>query len=884
MISNHPLAALLCALSLAACSEPRSVQTAKTAVPKAAPVGSYLAGDMHVHNDHSSDGSALRQGLDGRGPGNVSVADQIGQGVQNNLAWMPLTDHRTYDQHYDPLWTSDALLLIPGEEANGSPHANVLGHVDYLVQGSPYTGRPGWSVLQTSIWDAHSQGAVWSHNHPDDGHVNEDGTPNERANAVGADVVEVWNKASGIETELRYAENRWNAGYRFGGVGASDNHFRELWTIAGPGTPATMAFASDESERAILQGLQRGRTVIAADNNGLAPLVTLEADLDGDAVYEAIAGDEVVAAAGTAGKLRVRIQRGTGATVTIYRNPGRTVPEGTFASYQPILPDDRREFDVSASAEQSWYYVEVRGPGPIDAVNTEDLASALNPLNLLNVRRAMTSPIFIGPMLAMPQGEQPVPADVGIDDGAVLALGELQAFAGFPDLALSGGVTHLVAEQHREGATQVFYRQRRTDGSFGPAVDLAPQSRSARFPRIAASGSRVWVVWQDERAGQLPRRPAIYLRQSSDGGASWQPEQLLRGIAGRAERPVIALSASGAPLVAWQEIRPGEPFDVFAQLLGVDAEPINLSRSGKSFNAANPLDTRSALWPASLWPAVSVRADGLMALAYQDNRDDLDPLWTGQVLVGDGTEVDDWQIRVHTRAATAASWSPPVVIGAADRADRHPSLAFNGSGVLLATWDSKDLNPAGGNRSIRYSFSSDDGASFVDTGAPPAIGLDEAADSQHPRLGLEPDGRLRAVWTDNRSSDWRWRTATALLDAGTTPSWSAATLLMGQGVNTWPATASGSLVFASTRNAARMQRDVTQQVLLLATAAAVAPPTEVPPVIAPPPSVPGNAAGGGRFGGGALGLMLLAGLLGSVATRRQGRQQRAKKSRSESSD
>ena len=332
---------------------------------------------------------------------------------------------------------------------------------------------------------------------------------------------------------------------------------------------------------------------------------------------------------------------------------------------------------------------------------------------------------------------------------------------------------------------------------------------------------------------------------------------------------MIALSASGAPLVAWQEIRPGEPFDVFAQLVGVDAEPINLSRTGKSFNAANLLDTRSALWPASVWPVVSVRADGLMALAYQDNRDDLDPLWTGQVLVGDGTEVDDWQIRVHTRAATAASWNPAAVIGAADRADRHPSLAFNGSGTLLAAWDSKDLNPAGGNRSIRYSFSSDDGASFTATAAPLAIGLDEAADSQHPRLGLEADGRLRAVWTDNRSSDWRWRTGTALLDASATPNWSAATLLMGQGVNTWPATASGQVAFTSTRNAARPQRDVTQQVLLLAAAPAVTPPTAVPPVIAPPPSIPGNAAGSGRFGGGALGLMLLAGLLGAAATRRR---------------
>jgi hypothetical protein len=95
---------------------------------------------MHVHDDHSSDGSGPRQAGDQRGPGNVSVADQIGQGVQNGLDWMPLTDHRTYDQHYDPLWESADLLLIPGEEANGSPHANVLGCGRYDRAGQRHAG------------------------------------------------------------------------------------------------------------------------------------------------------------------------------------------------------------------------------------------------------------------------------------------------------------------------------------------------------------------------------------------------------------------------------------------------------------------------------------------------------------------------------------------------------------------------------------------------------------------------------------------------------------------------------------------------------------------------------------------------------------------------
>lgn len=780
-----------------------------SAMPPVAPVGAWLPGDMHVHSDHSSDGSAPRQLLDQRGPGNVSVADQIGQGVLRGLAWMPITDHRTYVQHYDPLWESDQLLLIPGEEANGSPHANPIGAIEWIVQGGVYPERPGWSVLQTSIWDAHAQGAIWSHNHPDDGHVNDDGSPNERANAVGADTMEIWNKASGIEIELAYAENRWNAGYRFGGVGASDSHFRELWLIAGPGQPVTDAFADGASERAILDALAAGRTRIHGGEVLPYPRLSLEADLQGDGSFEAIAGDELVAVSGATGRLRLRIENAIGATVTLYRNPGKNAG-AVVASYTPFQAVQIHELDITAEDDHSWYYAEARGLG-LDAINTSDLASALNPLNALDARLAITSPIFIGPNLAEPRGEQAVPADAGSEDGALKLFGQPRLFAGFPDLAVSGGVRHVVAEVHKPGATQVHYRRVAADGSAGAAIDLAPDSRSARFPRVAARGEQVWVVWQDERASQVPRRPAIYLRHSSDGGRSWQPEQRLRSVEGRAERPVIALLPNLTPVVAWQEIRAEQPFDIFVQRLGVDEAPVNVSRPGKSFTAGNPLDTRSAIYPASIWPNLAVRDDGLIALAYHDDRSDPDPLWTGQIFTGDSADVDNWQIRVHVRAADAESWSAGLAFGADDLADRHPALAFAGDGSLHCIWDSKTLNASGTNLSIRHARSTDDGASFVLSEQ--ALAADEGAFGQYPRLAAAGDGGLHAVWYDNRASDWRWRVMSTRyrLDSG----WDGGALLMGRGINTWPAADQGQLVFASTRNAQRMQRDRTQEIFLL---------------------------------------------------------------------
>jgi hypothetical protein len=178
--------------------------------------------------------------------------------------------------------------------------------------------------------------------------------------------MEVWNKADNIARELAYAENRWNVGYRFGVAGASDNHFRELWATSGPGLPATRAFALQLSERAILQGLHAGRTLISARANG-APLATLEADLDGDGVYEAVPGDEVVAPSGTTGTLRIRVQFGGGTTVSLYKSPGKSA--GALRTFMPLLPDETFTIPITAAATASWYYVEVRGPGEPDGLS-----------------------------------------------------------------------------------------------------------------------------------------------------------------------------------------------------------------------------------------------------------------------------------------------------------------------------------------------------------------------------------------------------------------------------------------------------------------------------------------------------------------------------------
>lgn len=783
----------------------RSVSARFEARDDGALTGAWLKGDLHVHDDHSSDGSLLRQTADDRGPGNVSIADQISFAQLTGLDFLPLTDHRTYDQHYDPTWTSDALLLIPGEEANGSPHATAHGAIDTVVQGADTEDE--LRRLQQSIWDAHSQGAIWVTAHPDDGELGDDGLPNRRADAIGIDLVEGWNRASDVEKEIDYIENRWNAGYRFGITGASDNHFREIWLIAGPGMPTTEVFAPALTERALLQAMSAGRTTIHAGPG--APQVRIEADFDGDGRFEAMGGDEVIAPAGTAGKLRISASSAMGNRVIVYQSPGRSAEP--LAEFNPSLLelDAQYSIDVAAGESASWYRVEVRGLGLPAGLNTGDIPLSLlpNPVELPDQLRALSSALFVAPSPAVAMPSVPVPADSGTDDGAQTLIGSGGEFAGFPHLASAGAALHLAAEQHLPGGSVIAYRRRAANGTWS-TTSILSRDHTARFPRIAALGERLVAVWQAESAEQRPRRPAIVLRESLDGGASWQDERVLRQVDGRAEHPDLLLDTTHGLVVVWQEIAEDAPFDVWLQNVDAGDAAVNLSGEGKTVATANPLDTRSSRYPASVWPRIAAAGDGRLAVAWQDNRNDADPLWTGAAFSGEGTDPDDWQIGVRTLSAGDEGWSALQMIGAADMADRHVGLAYDRDGALVLAWDSKPLQSSGANLTVLSSRTTD-GTTFS---APAAIAAAELGHAQYPQLGNDGDGRVRAVWSDSRSEDWRWRIMTAVSSGA---AWTGAKLIDSRGNNSWPSTAGGAIAFASTRNAIRQQRDRSQDIVVL---------------------------------------------------------------------
>jgi hypothetical protein len=565
-------------------------------------------------------------------------------------------------------------------------------------------------------------------------------------------------------------------------------------------------FAADRSVRAILDALKAGHTSISNSRTG--PFLTLEADVDGDGVFEAIGGDEVSVHDSKLAKtaqLRIRAQRAAGVTLYVFQAPGR--PAGPLATLTPTTDDQTFLLPLTMSGDQTWLRVEGRSPGANAGLDSDP--------TLPDQLRAATSPIYISVQdFAEPQPELPLPAPSTTKDKAKSVFGGAGEFAGFADVAVVGDVIHMVAETHAGHITSVVYQRMDVHGHVDATTVISGDSGNGRFGRVVARGNNVWVVWEDEKGQEQPHRPRIFLRQSTDGGKTFGPEQELSNGTARSIQPAIALLPSGSPVVCWAD-NSGTAFDVYAQVIGVDAAPINVSGAGKTISNGNGSDARSPRWPASLFPSVAAGSDGSIVLTWQDNRFDPDPLWTGHTPpagqpASGGTDPDNWQILSSVRPAGKSPWGTFTQVSqVTDRADRHPSVVVDADGGLVAVWESGALQSSGANLGLRTSRSTDGGRTWS---AFEQLASEPTAMSQRARLSRDPNGAVRAVWYDSRSADWRWKVLTAVR---TSSGWGPASMVASLGNSTFPAADQGVLVFTSDRDATRIQRDVTHQVYLL---------------------------------------------------------------------
>ena len=248
-------------------------------------------------------------------------------------------------------------------------------------------------------------------------------------------------------------------------------------------------------------------------------------------------------------------------------------------------------------------------------------------------------------------------------------------------------------------------------------------SEKAFDPRVAWGKDKTLVVaWADER--RSAKLFDIYLRRSTDGGATWEPEVLVTegSTPNTAEyhyAPRLLGDGNGKFWLFWTSTR-----NARAVLTMVRSED-----DGRTWQAAKPLSGDSH----SIYGASIVRAGNRMVAIWEDQR-------------------PEHPNRVYSSASKDAgvTWSDVVEVdGLAPNvktASTGPSIVLNQAGEAWAAWHD-DRN---GRLDIFAAKSTDGGEKWsaplrIDTDAP------GTAMSRYPKLAAASDGTVAVVWEDDRS-------------------------------------------------------------------------------------------------------------------------------------
>lgn len=144
--------------------------------------------------------------------------------------------------------------------------------------------------------------------------------------------------------------------------------------------------------------------------------------------------------------------------------------------------------------------------------------------------------------------------DGGLTWGPDTRLTDNPSYSGFPCVAVSGQVVHVVWEDDRDVTmTGSIYYKRSADGgaTWGPDTRLSELPSDGWDPVVAVSGSNVHVVWMDERGGEARE---IYYNRSTDGGLTWSEDTRLTNAVASSEYPTIAVSGDMVHVV-WGDNR-----------------------------------------------------------------------------------------------------------------------------------------------------------------------------------------------------------------------------------------------------------------------------------------------------------------------------------------
>lgn len=309
----------------------------------------WYQGDLHSHTGQS-DGSCNSV----RGKSVPCPVFKLTEAAERQkLDFLAITDHNTLSTYNDlrefqPYY--DNLLLIHGREMTTyEGHMNAFGTEEFI----DFRLHATMPTVNDVIRDAHLRGAIVSINHPAAPSGEDcmgcgwiDATTTDFSQV---DAIEAVNgpDADTPQSGIPFWEQRLNDGFRVTAIGGSDDHNAGAGQRHHVGAPATVVFAKELSEPAILDGIRAGHVFIKTQGPA-GPSVEFSAEAAGKS---AIMGDSLAVSRGR--KVQFKVGVGANGLAIEIIADGKALPQ--FTTRQPS-----QEFSITADGQRHWYRVNVR--------------------------------------------------------------------------------------------------------------------------------------------------------------------------------------------------------------------------------------------------------------------------------------------------------------------------------------------------------------------------------------------------------------------------------------------------------------------------------------------------------------------------------------------
>ena len=271
-------------------------------------------------------------------------------------------------------------------------------------------------------------------------------------------------------------------------------------------------------------------------------------------------------------------------------------------------------------------------------------------------------------------------------------------------IASSGNNVYIVWHDVVGGNDVILFKKSTDNGAtFGSTITLSNSADISQLPRIAASGTNVYIVWEDDSVGGGD----IMFAKSTDSGSTFGAPVNLSNNAGLSSIPQVTLSGTNV-YVTWVDSTVNSNGSIL----------FSASINGGAFSAPQTL---SSNLDTSVQPRIAASGTNVYVV-WED-----DSLGTNDILYSRSTD-------------SGSTFGAPVNLSNNAGGSLSPEIVASGSSVYVV-WNDFTINASGG---IMFVASTDSGSTFGSI-----ISLDNGSDASQLAQLAASGTNVYIVWEDD---------------------------------------------------------------------------------------------------------------------------------------